>query len=109
VNDQIVAPTPTDDLAAQLAIILEKRPPVGLYHAVSHGECSWYEFAKTALELAKIPHAITPVSSAEFAAPAKRPAYSVLDNAKLRAAGLDIMKPWRESLERYIRAKYPPK
>ncbi len=114
VDDQIVAPTPTDDLAIQLAIILEnsvlsRQPSVllpGLYHAVSHGETSWYNFAKTALEIAKIPHDIEPVPSTAYAAPAQRPRYSVLDNAKLRAAGLDQMRPWRESLARYIGAKY---
>ncbi|MCL2646984.1 MAG: NAD(P)-dependent oxidoreductase [Phycisphaerales bacterium] len=106
VNDQTVSPTPTDDLANQLATILENRIPPGLYHAVSHGQVTWYEFAKTALELAKVPHQITPVTSAAFAAPAKRPAYSALDNAKLRALGLDQMRPWRESLERYIQRKY---
>jgi len=107
VSDQIVAPTPTDDLARQLMLILEKRPPVGLYHAVSHGECSWYEFAKTALDMSGVAHTIEPVPSATWAAPAKRPAYSVLDNAKLRGRGLDIMRPWKESLERFVKAKYP--
>jgi len=108
VSDQIVAPTPTDDLAAQLAVILENKNKLapGLYHAVSHGQCSWFEFAKTSIELAKIPHTIEPVPSSVYAAPAKRPYYSVLDNAKLRAAGLDIMRDWRESLARYINAKY---
>ena len=106
VDDQIVAPTPTDDLANQLALILEKRPAPGLYHAVSHGQCSWFEFAQRALQLSGIPHTIEPVPSSTYAAPAKRPRYSVLDNAKLRALGLDIMRPWPASLERYIRTKY---
>jgi dTDP-4-dehydrorhamnose reductase len=110
VDDQTVAPTPTDELAVQLAIILEAgreklRP--GLYHAVAHGETNWFNFAKTALEIANIPTDIEPVPSSTYAAPAKRPRYSVLDNAKLRAAGLDKMTDWQEGLERYVRAKYP--
>jgi dTDP-4-dehydrorhamnose reductase len=114
VDDQIVAPTPTDDLATQLALMLEAaarpadRLPPGLYHAVSHGETSWYNFAKTALELAQIPHDISPVPSSQYAAPAQRPLYSVLDNAKLRALHLDHMRPWQDGLKRYIAAKYPP-
>lgn len=107
VNDQIVAPTPTADLARQLLVMIEKNVLPGLYHAVSHGECSWYEFAKTALELAGIPHTIEPVPSSAYAAPAQRPRYSVLDNAKLRTLGLDLMRPWPESLQDYIRARYP--
>jgi dTDP-4-dehydrorhamnose reductase len=109
VDDQTVAPTPTDDLARQLATLLEAGPhklPPGLYHAVSHGETCWYAFAKRALELANIPHDIEPVPSSIYAAPAKRPRYSVLDNAKLRAAGLDIMRPWHEGLERFVKTKY---
>ena len=131
VDDQIVAPTPTDDLAVQLAIMLEAaqstaavvaasalgggtlgrplssvRLAPGLYHAVSHGETSWYNFARTALQLAGIPHDIEPVPSSVYAAPAQRPRYSVLDNAKLRALHLDQMRPWEEGLKRYISAKY---
>ena len=112
VDDQIVAPTPTDDLALQLGLLLSegrggtKKAPPGLYHAVAHGETSWYHFAKTALELANIPHTIEPVPSSVYAAPAKRPRYSVLDNAKLRGLGLDRMGSWREGLARYVRTKY---
>jgi len=121
VDDQIVAPTPTDDLAMQLIVMLEEtgrglegspnQPPTrllpGLYHAVSHGETSWYGFAKAALELSGVRHEIEPVPSSAYAAPAKRPRYSVLDNEKLRKLHLDKMRPWREGLERYVRAKYP--
>ncbi|HVX84109.1 MAG TPA: dTDP-4-dehydrorhamnose reductase [Phycisphaerae bacterium] len=110
VDDQTVAPTPTDDLAAQVALVLEMGPskaPPGLYHAVSHGEVTWYAFARRALELANVPHQIEPVPSSAYAAPAKRPQYSVLDNAKLRELHLDIMRPWQESLERYVGMKYP--
>ena len=106
VDDQIVAPTPTDDLARQIMLLVEKRPAAGVYHAVSHGEVSWFAFAKAALEVAGIKHEIEPVASAVYAAAAKRPGYSVLDNSKLRSLGLDIMHPWREGLERYVRAKY---
>ena len=106
VSDQIVAPTPTDDLARQLLAILEKKIPPGLYHAVSHGQCSWYQFAKTALELSGIPHSIEAVPSTTYAAPAIRPTYSVLDNANLRALGLDQMATWQDSLARYVHTKY---
>jgi len=54
-----------------------------------------------------VKHEIEPVASSVYAAPAKRPRYSVLDNAKLRGLHLDVMKPWRDGLERYVKAKYP--
>jgi dTDP-4-dehydrorhamnose reductase len=109
VDDQVVAPTPTDDLAVQLAVMLEEshRVKPGLYHAVSHGETSWYGFARRALELSGVPHEIEPVASSVYAAPAKRPRYSVLDNARLRELGLDRMRTWEEGLARYVAVKYP--
>ncbi len=107
VADQIVAPTPTDDLAKQLILMIQRRPAPGLYHAVSHGQCSWHEFACAALAQAGIDHPIAPVSSSEFAAPAHRPGYSVLDNARLRKDGIDIMTDWRTALRRYVEKKYP--
>ena len=109
VDDQTVAPTPTDDLAVQLATMLEagrEKCAPGLYHAVSHGEVTWYAFAKRGLELAGVKHTIEPVPSSVYAAPAKRPRYSVLDNAKLRAVGLDRMRGWEEGLARFVKAKY---
>jgi dTDP-4-dehydrorhamnose reductase len=106
VNDQTVAPTPTDDLARQIINILEKRMPTGIYHAVSHDECTWHQFAVEALRLAGIDHPIEPVPSSTWAAAALRPTYSVLDNARLRSMGMDIMAPWEESLRRYVREKY---
>ena len=109
VDDQIVAPTPTDDLAKQLQVMLEagrEKCPPGLYHAVSHGEVSWHRFAQTSLDLAGINLKIEPVPSSAYAAPAKRPRYSVLENAKLRGLGLDRMHSWQVSLERYVREKY---
>jgi dTDP-4-dehydrorhamnose reductase len=107
VNDQMVAPTATDSLARQIAALLEHQPGPGLYHAVSHGQCSWHEFAQTALQMAGLNQTAEPVSSAAFAAAAIRPRYSVLDNARLRALGLDLMEPWQKSLQLYIGQKYP--
>ena len=106
VSDQIVAPTATDELAGQLLELVRVRPGPGLYHAVSHGACSWHEFATSALQLAGIHVPIEAVSSGAFAAPAIRPNYSVLDNARLRTAGLDRMGDWQSALARFVRTKY---
>jgi dTDP-4-dehydrorhamnose reductase len=45
---------------------------------------------------------VTPVPSSEFPTPARRPAYSVLDNTKYRGLGLEDLKPWQEALGEYI-------
>jgi len=106
VNDQIVAPTATVPLAEHLRIMLEQRVPAGLYHAVSHGQCSWFDMAVAALKFAGIAHPIEPVPSTVYAAPAQRPRYSVLDNARLRTLGLDTMPTWHTALEQYVHEKY---
>jgi dTDP-4-dehydrorhamnose reductase len=46
-----------------------------------------------------------PTTTAEFNAPANRPAYSVLANARLKALGIPQPRPWREALAEYLRAK----
>lgn len=109
VSDQIVAPTATDELAGQLLEIVRVRPGAGLYHAVSHGACSWHEFASCALKLAGMNVPIEAVSSSAFAAAAIRPSYSVLDNARLRTAGLERMGDWQTALARFVRTKYGSK
>ncbi len=106
VSDQMVAPTATEELAAQLLEIVRVQPGPGLYHAVSHGACSWHEFATLALKLAGFQVPVQAVSSGVFAAPAIRPNYSVLDNARLRTLGLDRMGDWQTALARFVRAKY---
>jgi dTDP-4-dehydrorhamnose reductase len=49
VDDQVMTPTATADLAAAVAALLrrEREVPYGLYHITSGGQCSWHHFAKT--------------------------------------------------------------
>jgi len=49
------------------------------------------------------PIIIRPVNSEEFPRPAKRPKNSVLENYMLKLQRLDIMPPWEESLERFMK------
>ena len=102
VNDQHGAPTYARELAAVTLAAIAKRIR-GIRHAAPAGECTWYEVAREALLLAGLdPEQVTPVSTAEFPRPARRPPYGVLDTSKLRAAGI-ALSPWREALETYIR------
>ncbi len=104
VNDEVLTPTFTADLAAQIRVLAFDGPP-GLYHATNQGSCSWYEFARLIFDLGGLTAPLRPTSVKEFAAPVKRPFYSVLDNAALRTAGLDRMRPWREALTDYMRRR----
>lgn len=101
VNDQVLTPTSTKDITEKLYELIQTWE-YGLFHMTNTGSCSWYEFACEVLKLAGFSPNISSTTSEAFNAKAKRPAYSVLDNAHLRAIGLKDMRHWKESLKDYI-------
>ncbi len=101
VRDQVLAPTFTKDLSAAIAELIDKGG-FGTYHITNSGECSWYQFAKTILDLAGLKTELTPTTSAEYGAKAKRPAYSVLSNKKIEQIGINAPRAWAKALEDYI-------
>ncbi len=78
VNDQVCSPTSARDLAIGIRALMQQQAS-GLFHVANRGEISWYDWACKIFQYARIAVDVQPVSSAEYAAPAKRPAYSVLD------------------------------
>ena len=110
VNDQIGTPTYTYDLARLLVDMLEKEE-YGKYHATNEGGyISWYDFAKEIFKQASVSIQVKPVSTEEYpAAIAKRPAYSVLENAHLHALGDYRMKDWKDALKEYMSDNEPIK
>lgn len=96
VNDQHGSPTFTRDLAAATRILFDQHEP-GIYHATNSGIATWYELAKAALELAGRSTTVTPITSAEYPLPARRPRYSVLKNTR----GPQL-RDWREALKEYV-------
>jgi dTDP-4-dehydrorhamnose reductase len=101
VDDQVLTPTHTTALAAQL-VLLANSEAFGTYHATCQGECSWYEFAREIFARAGVTPPLGPQSTAESGATALRPAYSVLENRALRDIGLDVMPPWQDALGAYL-------
>ena len=104
VSDQIVTPTYAKELAAKVSQLI-RTDKYGLYHITNNGGCSWYEFAQAIFGLTGIAGNISPTTSAEFGAKARRPAYSVLENRNLKLLGLDDMKQWRDALKEYLTEK----
>lgn len=101
VGDQYGTPTYTKDLAAVI-INLMQTEYYGTYHATCEGMCSWYDFALEIFKLKEINVKVNKVTSEEFVRPAKRPKYSVLDNANLKKLGMNTFRPWQEALEEYL-------
>ncbi len=104
VSDQFVTPTYAKELAAKVSQLI-RTDKYGLYHITNNGGCSWYEFACAIFELTGIDADVSPTSSSEFGARARRPAWSVLENRNLKRLGLDDMKPWKAALKEYLTEK----
>lgn len=104
VNDQVSAPTYTQDLAETLFKVIDARAR-GTIHITNSGECSWHDFAAAIFSMAGMTPDLSPITSDEFGAPAQRPAYSVLANTRLARLGIDQPRPWRDALADYLRAK----
>lgn len=101
VNDQFGSPTYTADLA-KLLVDMVQTDKYGVYHATNEGTCSWYEFACAIFKEAGIEMNVLPVSSAEYAAKAKRPANSRMSKEKLTKNGFEKLPTWQDALKRYI-------
>ncbi|WP_199203532.1 dTDP-4-dehydrorhamnose reductase [Mycobacterium sp. shizuoka-1] len=99
VDDQIGSPTYVKDLVdALLQIGLgSMREPV--LHVADEGACTRYEQARAVFEeLGADPDRVRPVSSAQSARRAPRPAYSALSMAMSVRAGVSPPRPWRAAL-----------
>jgi dTDP-4-dehydrorhamnose reductase len=101
VADQVLGPSYTLDLARKVWTVLPKAAHP-IYHLTNAGETSWYGFARRAFDLAGLAPDLTPVTAAEHGAKARRPAYSVLGHAHLRALGEDDLRPWDAALAAYL-------
>jgi dTDP-4-dehydrorhamnose reductase len=129
VANQAGAPTCALDLAEGTTTIVARMIPgdgsrfaspqvSGTYHMTASGETTWYEFANVILEEARrarqnlswlasatngrplLTRRVLPISSEEFHSPTRRPAYSVLANARLKEAFGVTLPDWRSQLQR---------
>lgn len=100
-SEQIVNPTYAKDLARATFSLLDKKPESGIYHLASEGYCSWADFAKEIVRLAKRKTQIIPVDRGGIAGSLRRPLFSALQNT--RAWKYRVRLPyWMDSLEAYL-------
>lgn len=104
VNDEIVTPTSTAELAKQI-VALSRSDSYGLCHATAEGSCSWYEFAREIFALTGANVDLQIAGPNEFPAKVPRPKYSVLENCGLKKRGLNIFRPWQEGVREYLSAR----
>lgn len=103
IADQVGTPTYAIDLAACIFKIIEiDNKQYGIYHYSNEGVTSWYDFAMGIFDISNIQVKVYPVRTSEYVTRAVRPAFSVMDKSKIKAA-FDIEIPyWRKSLETCI-------
>jgi dTDP-4-dehydrorhamnose reductase len=104
VDDQVLSPTFTQDLAEQL-LRLASTEQYGTYHITNGNDCSWYAFAKEIFRVTATDALLSPTTTAEFGAKAPRPAFSVLANEATQAVGLPAMRSWTEALKDFLTQK----
>ncbi len=102
VDDVVMSPTYTKELAEKIRNIVKDGVPFGVYHITNEGQCSWYEFAKAIFELLGLEPDVTPVSIDEMGHKAKRPKYSVLENKNLKKTSIKSMDHWKDALRAYL-------
>lgn len=103
VADQVGTPTAALALAEALWGIVAKPEINGIHHWTDAGVASWYDFAVAIAEegaqLGLVPDSVTvtPIATADYPTPARRPSYSVLDKTSLTSFGL-VPVHWRKRL-----------
>jgi dTDP-4-dehydrorhamnose reductase len=107
VSNQVCTPTSARELARKMLPLIHAGAQ-GLFHMSNTGECSWFQFAQEIFRLAGVQADLKPVTSEEYAAKARRPKYSVLDNRALRQAGFAEFNPWAKALSEYIASRRRP-
>lgn len=94
VDDQIGCPTWTVELANGILKLLDNKL-YGTYHVCGSGFTSWYGFAKEIFKQMGMNVDLSPCKTDEYPRPAKRPAYSVMDND-------GICRKWEVALKDYL-------
>jgi dTDP-4-dehydrorhamnose reductase len=115
VNDQTGSPTwcrtvahATADIAQHALTVSRDRSHFngkdGIYHVTCAGAATWFDFARHIFSSPHVSHRprIIPISSAEYAARARRPANSVLDCSLTHRTFNTTMTPWQAAIDRVL-------
>jgi dTDP-4-dehydrorhamnose reductase len=104
VDDQVGNPTCAVDLAYQL-VLLGSSSLKGIFHCTCNGSpVSWHAFAERIVKDAGLDVPVLACTTDQFPRPAKRPAYSALDNAHLKSTIGDSLREWDVALDSFMKS-----
>jgi len=101
VNDQIGNPSYTPDVARATWQLL-RNSDGGLFQICNAGDVSFADYAREIFQLANMECEVESVSSQEYNAPARRPKYAAMSNAKAHACGVEPLRHWREAVREFL-------
>lgn len=104
VEDHVASPTYAPLLAAR-TIDLAERNLDGVFHIGGGIPISWFEFARTIFQAAKLDPLLLATNEREYRTAAQRPKYSALSNGKMERAGLNPLPPLQQAVELYFAAR----
>ena len=102
VYDQVGSPTSTFELAKAMDSLLFTEN-YGTFHGTCEGICSWADFAEEIFKIAGKNVKVKRLTSDEYPAKAKRPAYSVLENYMFKITNGFMFADWHDALKEYMK------
>lgn len=102
VRDQVGSPTSASELAKAIAYLLPT-DNYGLLHGTCEGDCSWAQFTEEIFRLAGKNTIVEGITSEEYGAAVKRPAYSILENYMLKMTTDFMFKDWHDAIAEYLK------
>ena len=101
VRDQVGSPTSAAELARAIAYLLPTEN-YGLFHGTCEGDCSWAQFTEEIFRLAGKNTVVEGITSEEYGAAVKRPAYSILENYMLKMTTNFMFADWHDAIAQYL-------
>lgn len=101
VRDQFGTPTSAAELARMIKYLIPT-DNYGIFHGTCEGMCSWADFAKEIFRLAGKATHVEAITTDEYPTPAKRPAFSVLENYMLKLTTEYNFADWKDAIAEYM-------
>ena len=101
VGDQVGSPTSAKELAKAIGVLVPS-DNYGIFHGTCEGVCSWADFTEEFYRLAGLTTKVEHITTDEYPTPAKRPAYSVLDNYMFSSTTDFKFADWKDAIKEYM-------